>query len=101
MKSELQMYNTELESLREFQSQRAQMEEELRHLDQTLLQQRQVHQETMEQFKQQLVREQEQYERENKRRVREAEQAAVNIKDECLEAAAIRCIQDSQAVTLT
>lgn len=98
LKSELQMYNTELESLREFQSQRAQMEEELRHLDQTLLQQRQVHQETMEQFQQQLKREQEQYERENKRRVREAEQAAVNIKDECLEAAAIRCIQDSQAV---
>ena len=99
LKSELQMYNTELESLREFQSQRAQMEKELRHLDQTLLQQRQVHQETMEQFKQQLVREQKQYERENERRVREAERAAVNIKDECLEAAAIRCIQDSQAVT--
>lgn len=100
LRSELQMYNTELESLREFQSQRAQMEEELRHLDQTLLQHRQVHQETMEQFQQQLKREQEQYERENKRRIREAEQAAVNIKDECLEAAAIRCIQDSQAVTM-
>ena len=99
LRSELQMYNTELESLREFQSQRAQMEEELRHLDQTLIQHRQVHQETMEQFKQQLKREQEQYERENQRRVREAEQAAVNIKDECLEAAAIRCIQDSQAVS--
>ena len=99
LKSELQMYNTELESLREFQSQRAQMEEELRHLDQTLLQQRQVHQETMEQFRQQLKREQDQYERENERRVREAEQAAVNMKDECLEAAAIRCIQDSQAVS--
>ena len=99
LRSELQMYNTELESLREFQNQRAQMEEELRHLDQTLIQHRQVHQETMEQFKQQLKREQEQYERENDKRVREAEQAAVNIKDECLEAAAIRCIQDSQAVS--
>ncbi|OHT04765.1 hypothetical protein TRFO_06210 [Tritrichomonas foetus] len=99
LRSELQMYNTELESLREFQNQRAQMEEELRHLDQTLIQHRQVHQETMEQFKQQLKREQEHYERENQRRVREAEQAAVNIKDECLEAAAIRCIQDSQAVS--
>lgn len=99
LRSELQMYNTELESLREFQNQRAQMEEELRHLDQTLLKHRQVHQETMEQFRQQLKREQEQYERENAKRVREAEQAAVNIKDECLEAAAIRCIQDSQAVS--
>jgi chromosome segregation ATPase len=99
LKSELQMYNTELETLREFQSQRAQMEEELRRLDEELLRQRQVHQETMEQFRAQLKREQDHYERENRRRVREAEQAAVNIKDECLEAAAIRCIQDSQAVS--
>jgi chromosome segregation ATPase len=99
LKSELQMYNTELETLREFQSQRAQMEEELRRLDEELLRQRQVHQETMEQFRAQLKREQDHYERVNRQRVREAEQAAVNIKDECLEAAAIRCIQDSQAVS--
>lgn len=98
LKSELQMYQTELESLREFQSQRAQMEEELHHLDQTLVKQRQVHQETMEQFETQLKREAEIYERENARKVREAEQAAVNMKDECLKSAAIRCIQESQAV---
>jgi chromosome segregation ATPase len=98
LKSELRMYTTELESLREFQSQRAQMEEELRHLDQTLLQYRQVHQETMEQFRAQLKREQDHFERENARRVREAEQSAVMIKDECLEAAAVRCIQDAATV---
>jgi hypothetical protein len=40
----------ELESLRVFQSQRTQMEEEIRRLDETLLLQRQVHEETMEQY---------------------------------------------------
>ena len=99
LKSELQMYLTELESLREFQSQRAQMEEELRNLDQTLVQQRQIHQETMEQLRQQLAKEKKQYEDENKRRIREAEKSAVNMKDEYLEAAAIRCIQDSTSVS--
>ena len=99
LRSELQMYQTELESLREFQSQRTQMEEELRHLDQSLVRQRQVHQETMEQFETQLKREGEHYQRENARRIHEAEQAAVDIKDQCLEQAAIRCIQDSQTVS--
>ncbi|EAX87147.1 hypothetical protein TVAG_078720 [Trichomonas vaginalis G3] len=99
LKSELLMYQTELESLREFQSQRAQMEEKLRQLDQNLVDQRQLHQEKMEQLNQQLSREKKQFEEENKRRVKAAEQAAVHMKDECLEAAAIRCIQDSQQVT--
>ena len=99
LKSELLMYQTELESLREFQSQRAQMEEKLRQLDQSLVDQRQMHQERMEQLNQQLAREKKQFEEENRRRVKEAEQAAVHMKDECLEAAAIKCIQDAQIVT--
>jgi hypothetical protein len=99
LKAELQMYSTELESLREFEGQRVQMEEECRHLNQTLMQNRQAHLEMVEQLHLQLKREQDQYERENRRRVKEAQQAALNLKDESLEAAAIRCIQDSQAVS--
>lgn len=99
LKSELLMYQTELESLREFQSQRAEMEEKLRQLDQSLVDQRQMHQERMEQLNQQLSREKKQFEEENKRRVKAAEQAAVHMKDECLESAAIRCIKDAQLVT--
>lgn len=98
LRSELLMYQTELESLKEFQLQRSQMEEDLRHLEQTLVKQRQVHQETMEQFRQQLSREKDQYEKENARRVKEAEKAAVYLKDEALEATAIRCIQDSEQI---
>jgi len=98
LRTELQMYQTELESLREFQSQRAQVEEELRNMDQTLVQQRQVHQETMEQLRQQLSREKKQFEEENKRRVNDAKNAALHMKDETLEAAAIRCIQDSTSI---
>lgn len=99
LRSELLMYQTELDTLREFQGQRAQMEEELRQLDKTLVEQRTLHAEKMEQLRQQLSREKKHFEDENRKRVREAERAAVHIRDECLEAAAIKCIQDSQAVT--
>jgi hypothetical protein len=99
LKSELKMYQGELALLREFQAQRAQMEEELRQMDQTLLRNRQVHQETMEQFEAQLQREHDIYVQENQIKVRAAEQAAVNITDECLQSVAVRCIQDCQAVS--